>query len=118
MPPIDGLQLICPSVSIECVSSNVDAPIRAEASAASVPAWPPPTTMTSKCRGKCMRPLSVRADCIFPGSVAWPPRGKTGGGRTDHLGMVDAVLEIARTGDGEAQRRVERLEARLGRDAN
>ena len=30
MPPIDGLQLICPSVSIECVSSRVDAPMRAD----------------------------------------------------------------------------------------
>ncbi len=38
IPPIDGLQLICPSVSIECVSSSVDAPIRAAARAASVPA--------------------------------------------------------------------------------
>ena len=35
-----------------CVSSSVVAPIRAAASAASVPAWPPPTTMTSKRSGK------------------------------------------------------------------
>ena len=28
-----------------CVSSSVRAPMRAAASAASVPAWPPPTTM-------------------------------------------------------------------------
>ena len=38
MPPIDGLQLICPSVSMLCVSSKVAQPMRAEASAASVPA--------------------------------------------------------------------------------
>ena len=31
-----------------CVSSSVRAPMRAAASAASVPAWPPPMTMTSK----------------------------------------------------------------------
>ena len=33
MPPIDGLQLICPSVSMLCVSSSVAAPMRAAASA-------------------------------------------------------------------------------------
>ena len=48
MPPIDGLQLIAPSVSRLWVSSSVFAPARAAASAASVPAWPPPTTRTSK----------------------------------------------------------------------
>jgi hypothetical protein len=34
-----------------CVSSSVRAPMRAAASAASVPAWPPPTTMTSNSFG-------------------------------------------------------------------
>jgi hypothetical protein len=38
MPPIDGLQLIAPSVSRLWVSSSVFAPARAAASAASVPA--------------------------------------------------------------------------------
>src|SRR5690242_6341578 len=47
MPPIDGLHDICPSVSILWVRRSVRRPIRAAASAASVPAWPPPTTMTS-----------------------------------------------------------------------
>ena len=47
MPPMAGLQLIAPTVSTECVSSSVRAPARADASAASVPAWPPPTTITS-----------------------------------------------------------------------
>ncbi|MDT4826412.1 hypothetical protein FQZ97_597240 [compost metagenome] len=51
MPPIDGLQLICPSVSMLWESSSVLAPMRAEASAASVPAWPPPTTITSNSSG-------------------------------------------------------------------
>ena len=54
MPPIAGLQLICPSVSMLCVSSSVRTPMRAAASAASVPAWPPPTTMTSNSSGKRM----------------------------------------------------------------
>src|SRR5690606_24244248 len=52
MPPIDGLQDIWPSVSMLCVSSSVRLPMRAAASAASVPAWPPPTTITSNCCGK------------------------------------------------------------------
>ena len=47
MPPIDGLQLIWPKVSMLWVNSRVAQPMRAEASAASVPAWPPPTTITS-----------------------------------------------------------------------
>ena len=47
MPPMAGLQLIAPTVSMLWVSSSVRAPARADASAASVPAWPPPITMTS-----------------------------------------------------------------------
>jgi len=46
MPPIAGLQLITPRVSMLCVSSSVLAPMRADANAASVPACPPPTTIT------------------------------------------------------------------------
>ena len=53
-PPIEGLQDICPSVSSACVSRSVRAPARADARAASVPAWPPPTTITSKRSGKSM----------------------------------------------------------------
>ena len=48
MPPMDGLQDISPTVSRRCVSSSVRAPTRAAAAAASVPACPPPTTITSK----------------------------------------------------------------------
>src|SRR5260370_41599072 len=54
MPPIDGLQDICPSVSILWVSRRVRQPARAAASAASVPAWPPPTTITSNWEGNCI----------------------------------------------------------------
>jgi len=48
MPPMAGLQLIAPTVSMLWVSSSVRTPARAAASAASVPACPPPMTMTSK----------------------------------------------------------------------
>ena len=46
-PPIAGLQDISPIVAARWVTRAVLAPRRAEAAAASVPAWPPPTTMTS-----------------------------------------------------------------------
>ncbi len=43
-----GLQDISPMVANRCVTSAVRAPMRAAAAAASQPAWPPPTMMTSK----------------------------------------------------------------------
>src|SRR6266851_516085 len=46
-PPIAGLHDISPIVSIRWVKSSARAPRRAEAAAASQPAWPPPMTMTS-----------------------------------------------------------------------
>ena len=46
-PPIAGLQLICPTLSQLIVSRAVRTPIRADARAASRPAWPAPTTTTS-----------------------------------------------------------------------
>src|SRR5437879_8940120 len=54
MPPIEGLHDICPSVSTLWVNRRVREPMRAAASAASVPAWPPPTTMTSNSTGNSM----------------------------------------------------------------
>jgi hypothetical protein len=47
-PPMAGLQLIWPTVSQLIVNSAVRQPIRADARAASIPAWPAPTTITSK----------------------------------------------------------------------
>ena len=47
-PPMAGLQDMAPIVFKRCVISAVDAPIRAAAAQASQPAWPPPTTITSK----------------------------------------------------------------------
>jgi hypothetical protein len=47
IPPIDGLQDISPIVASEWVSKRVFAPVRAAALAASHPACPPPTTITS-----------------------------------------------------------------------
>ena len=46
IPPIDGLHDIWPRVSILCVSNSVRHPNRALARAASVPACPPPITIT------------------------------------------------------------------------
>ena len=46
-PPIAGLQLISPIRSRRNVTSPTRAPRRDAASAASIPAWPAPTTMTS-----------------------------------------------------------------------
>ena len=47
-PPIAGLHDISPMVSSFWLSNKVRAPKRAEAVAASQPAWPPPMTTTSK----------------------------------------------------------------------
>src|ERR1700738_4221998 len=49
-PPIAGLHDIAPMLAKVCVISAVRAPRRADAAAASHPAWPPPTTMTSNFR--------------------------------------------------------------------
>lgn len=46
-----GLQDICPMESALMVSSRVEHPMRAAAKAASTPAWPAPTTITSYCFG-------------------------------------------------------------------
>src|SRR5580765_5758764 len=48
MPPIAGLHDIAPIWTRSKLTKATDAPIRAAAAAASVPAWPPPTTMMSK----------------------------------------------------------------------
>ena len=51
IPPMAGLHDICPSDSTLWVTNNVLQPWRAEANAASVPACPPPITITSKDSG-------------------------------------------------------------------
>src|SRR3984893_2249022 len=50
-PPMAGLQDIVPIVAKESVTSAVLAPLRADTAADSQPAWPPPTTITSKVPG-------------------------------------------------------------------
>src|SRR5690349_14231923 len=50
IPPIAGLQLICPTRPRSGVTSSVLHPSRAAAVAASTPAWPAPTTTTSQLR--------------------------------------------------------------------
>src|SRR3954471_7333343 len=53
-----------------CVRSSVRQPARADASAASVPACPPPTTMTSKISGKRIGgPVPARILAGFPRRV-------------------------------------------------
>jgi hypothetical protein len=44
---MDGLHDMAPMVAGRCVIMAVRAPMRAAAAAASQPAWPPPTTITS-----------------------------------------------------------------------
>src|SRR6185503_14742890 len=46
-PPIAGLQLICAITPIFMVINSTDEPKLAAAAAASQPAWPAPTTITS-----------------------------------------------------------------------
>jgi hypothetical protein len=79
-----GLQLICPASRCCGVSSSVAQPMRAAASAASVPAWPPPTTMTSNSWG-------CSTDGPRENASATPPRGRlrgagaaSGGGAPGH----------------------------------
>ena len=51
---------LLPMVWIFCVTRSVSAPTLAAAAAASVPAWPPPTTMTSYCcRARWLAPLET-----------------------------------------------------------
>ncbi len=47
VPPMAGLQLITAARSARSVTASVWSPVRAQASAASQPAWPRPTTITS-----------------------------------------------------------------------
>ena len=47
MPPMAGLQLICPTLFMSMVMRHVFAPMLADAVAASQPACPPPITITS-----------------------------------------------------------------------
>src|SRR5262252_6606337 len=71
-PPMAGLHDMRPVASILRVRTRVDRPMRAQARAASIPAWPAPTTMTSCIVG------------ILPGKAAGGkrlgPRGRRLGG--------------------------------------
>src|SRR6185295_2012575 len=48
VPPTAGLHGMCATVSVDSVQSPTRTPSRTAAYAASQPAWPAPTTMTSK----------------------------------------------------------------------
>jgi len=47
LPPMEGLQGMLPTLSMFTVNTAVRQPRRAAARAASMPAWPAPTTMMS-----------------------------------------------------------------------
>src|SRR5690606_8391114 len=113
IPPMAGLQLIAPIVSMAWVSSSVRAPARAAASAASVPACPPPTTITS---WRSVAPGARGWDTVMGrGFYARGPerrRPPGGGRRQDHaagsaLVAVDRPLHAlhARAGVGAGARR-------------
>src|SRR3982751_6394833 len=112
-----------------CVSSSVAAPMRAEASAASVPAWPPPTTTTSNDFGNSILCLLCDTNCREPGSTASlggrairchptvASAASTPSGRgAKHFGVRDAVLEIRPADRNEGELPIEALEPGLSRD--
>lgn len=76
-----------PTDDFLCVTSNVDAPMRAAAAHASAPAWPPPTTITSYCRAR-----SQQYRCLLLGE-----NGRTHADRHKHLAdMADAIVSTPR----------------------
>src|SRR5262249_5608333 len=102
MPPIEGLHDIWPSVSTACVSSSVRAPERADASAASVPAWPPRTTKPSKGSGKSIgkmlppvKPEVYAKAASGPTGSAWNNLSGTGSGDAVPRGTSLANAEAA-----------------------
>src|ERR1700704_992558 len=93
IPPIDGLQDICPSVSMLWVTRRVRQPARAAARAASVPAWPPPTTITSNRVGNCIA-LGKKIDRNQSDFKAIPRRETVFHGRTSSArGRIRSMME-------------------------
>ena len=76
IPPIAGLQDIAPIVAALLVSSSVRAPIRAAAAAASVPAWPPPITITFAAATPGTPPVAS-AVAMYPGGSSACPSIRT-----------------------------------------
>src|SRR5262249_22941615 len=74
-PPMAGLQDISPIVSRRWVSRSVRAPVRAEAAAASQPAWPPPITITSQEEWGQEKEADMVSTRNAPGERGrcWPP---------------------------------------------
>src|SRR5438874_624423 len=69
-PPTAGLHDICASLSRSPVRSSVRRPRRAAASAASQPAWPAPTTMTSYASGCASMSLLTISRCSVATGIA------------------------------------------------
>src|SRR5687768_7371257 len=86
-PPMAGLHDIQPIVSIDMVSSSVRRPMRAHAHAASHPAWPPPTTITSQTRSIIVRRLYAGA-ALEPGPEAGDRDAAEGGPGKGEPGLL------------------------------
>src|SRR5690606_8795187 len=82
-----GLQDISPILRGSWVMRRVRAPRRAAAAAASQPAWPPPTTITSK--------FAIARKCATTEAVASASRGKAAPNRLFHVkraSLADAEI--------------------------
>ena len=77
------------------VSRSVRHPVRAAARAASVPAWPPPTTITSNWVGK-----SMAMRCLRRESYVNVPRGTNRGVRAGSVPRETSGKKTARIPDG------------------
>src|SRR6185436_12893839 len=78
-PPIAGLQDMRPVASTLRVRTSVERPIRAQARAASIPAWPAPTTITSCIAGIVAGNPKSKIPNPNIGPPYRPPGGGTGG---------------------------------------
>src|SRR5215831_15432608 len=98
-PPTAGLHDICAMVSTDDVSTRVRAPMRAAASAASQPACPAPTTMTSNSSGYRYK----RGDTsLFGVLVSLPALGAAR--RRLRFERIDVQREVG--GDGRRVRQI------------
>src|SRR5579862_5416525 len=89
-PPMAGLHDMRPVASILRVRTRVSWPMRALERAASIPAWPAPTTITS-CIARIV-PGAARA-----GKGSGPGRGRLGGIPARHVGPL-ALHELGQEG--------------------
>src|SRR5829696_6941364 len=106
-PPMAGLHDISPIVSTRWVSSRVRAPSRAAAAAASQPAWPPPTTITSKGNARMAGLLGAASGLVQMTRVVHPLHPHIARGGDLDLVQGAGVLDQPPVG---RQRHVEELQ--------